>query len=188
MPAATPTPVRLLAEWLTRRPQDFAGEQVMGAVTWLLERAELARGVAAQHRQHVAAWNLLPEDARRDAGRRQMAALAARLAMRGGMELRAAVAWVIAIAGMTRRDFQRACEDALEASDRLHVWQWRELRALGLGDDFMSHRQIECWLELEEPWLLDERWVFPLHLVDKDVLAQFGAPLSPPPNTEVHER
>lgn len=79
---------------------------------------------------------------------------------------------MIAIAGMGRREFKQACDSTLTNGDRLYVWQWRELTALALRDDFMSRRQIERWLELEEPWLLDERWVLPLHLVDQDVLAQ----------------
>ena len=176
MGTANPTPQQLLAEWLTRRPQDFSGATAMDAVAWLLEHAQQVRSVEAHHSQHRACWERLPEEARRNACRRQVAALAARLAMRGGMEPGAAVAWVIAIAGMTRRDFQRASDSALRHGDRLHVWQWRDLRALDLRDDFMSRRQIERWLELEEPWLFDERWVFPLHLVDQDVVARTPNP------------
>lgn len=170
---------QLLAEWLSQRPQDFTGTKAMWAVEWLLEHARMASNVERQHRLHRLHWVMLPEDVRLNASRRQLAALAARLAMRGGMESGAAVAWVIAIAGMPRRDYQRACDDALRNGDRLHVWQWRELRALGLRDDFNSRRQLERWIELEEPWLFDDRWVFPLHLVDKDVLDKFEIPLTP---------
>lgn len=173
MPANKHDAVQLLADWLRRRPQDFYGTVAVGAVDFLLERAGQVLAVAQQHRQHAARWALLPEAARQLASRRQVAALAARLAMRNGMETPAAVAWVIAIAQMTRRDFKQACTSALTNGDRLYVWQWRELMALGLRDDFMSHRQIKRWLELEEPWLSDERWVLPLHLVDQDVLDQF---------------
>ena len=174
MPANKHNAVQLLADWLRRRPQDFYGAVAMGAVDFLLEHAGQVLAVATQHRQHAARWALLPEGARQLASRRQVAALAARLAMRNGMESSAAVAWVIAIAGMGRREFKQACERTLTNGDRLYVWQWRELTALALCDDFMSRRQIERWLELEEPWLLDERWVHPLHLVDQDVLAQLA--------------
>lgn len=176
--------VQLLAEWLMQRPQDCSGTKAMWAVDWLLEHARMASAVERQHCLHRLYWTQLPEDVRLDACRRQLAALAARLAMRGGMESGAAVAWVIAIAGMTRRDFQLACDKALRDGDRLHVWQWRELRAVGLRDDFMSRRQLERWIELEEPWLFDDRWVFPLHLVDKDVLEKFDLPLSLTPSQE----
>lgn len=173
---------RLLSDWLIRRPQDFAGEAAQDAVAWLLEQAGMAVQVERQHGAHRARWSLVPEAARRLASRRQMAALAARLAMRGGMDRSAAVMWVIGLAGMTRREFQGACTDALAPSDRLHVWQWQELRALGLAPDFNSRRQLERWLDLEEPWLLDPRWAFPLHLVDSDVLAVLG--MQSPTNPE----
>lgn len=165
---------RLLADWLIRRPQDFISESAQAALAWLLEQAGMAVQVERQYREHRARWTLVPEAARRLAGRRQMAALAARLAMRGGMARSAAVAWVISLAGMTRRDFQQACSAVLAPSDRLQVWQWQELRALGLLADFNGRRQLERWLDLEEPWLLDPRWAFPLHLVDSDVLAALG--------------
>lgn len=173
MPANKHDSVQLLADFLRRRPHDFYDALAMGAVDFLLEHAGQVLAVAQQHRQHAARWALLPEGARQLASRRQVAALAARLAMRNDMAPGAAVAWVISIAGMGRREFKQACDSALSNGDRLYVWQWRELTALGLHDDFMSRRQIERWLELEEPWLLDARWVCPLHLVDQDVLAQF---------------
>lgn len=172
MRARPPTPEQILAEWLTRRPHDFHGEYAQYAIGGLLEYAHQARVVEAQHRDHRARWTLLPEDARRIACRRQVAALAARMAMRNGMVQATATAWVIDLAGMTRSEFLRSCDEALRNGDRLFVWQWRELRALGLTDDFMGRRQLDMWLELEEPWLTDERWVYPLHLVDKAALAQ----------------
>lgn len=172
MPANKHDSMQLLADWLRRRPQDFCDVVALGAVNFLLEHAGQVLGVAQQHRQHAARWTLLPEGARQLASRRQVAALAARLAMRNGMDMPSAVTWVIAIAQMGRRDFKQACDRTLTNGDRLYVWQWRELMALALRDDFMSRRQIERWLELEEPWLLDARWVHPLHLVEQDVLAQ----------------
>lgn len=172
---------RLLADWLIRRPQDFASESMQDAVAWLLETARMVLQVERQHAAHRVRWTLVPEAARRLASRRQMAALAARLAMRGGMERSAAVAWVIGLAGMTRRDFQQASTAVLRPGDRLQVWQWQELRALGLSPDFNGRRQLERWLDLEEPWLFDPRWAFPLHLVDGDVLAALGmkSPVNP---------
>lgn len=164
----------LLAEWLLRRPQDFAGESAQAAVAWLLEQAGMALQVERRFREHRARWDLVPQAARRLAGQRQMAALAVRLAMRGGMERRAAVAWVIGLGAMTRRDFQAACAAVLRPGDRLQVWQWQELRALGLTPAFDCRRRLERWLDLEEPWLLDPRWAYPLHLVEGAVLAALG--------------
>lgn len=184
MRAAKPDSVQVLAEWLVKRPQDFSGTSALLAVDWLLQHAGMANNVARQHRAHQSLWELLPEEVMRTACRRQLAAMTARLAMRGGMESAAAVTWVIAIAGMTRRDFKLACDSALRADDHLHVWQWRELRALGLRDDFMSRRQLERWIELEEPWLFDDRWLCPLHLVDKDVMAELGLPQPNTPHPE----
>lgn len=171
--ARTDDAVSLLATWLTARPDDFAGAVAQAAIRGLLDLAEMGRQAALQHHHHRARWLLLPEDVRRVAGRRQLAALAARLAMRNGLEPKAAVAWVIELANLTRRDFARACAETLRNGDHLFVWQWRELRELGLRDDFMSRRQVELWLELEEPWVTDARWVFPLHLVDAAVLDQY---------------
>jgi len=171
--ARTDDAASLLVTWLTARPEDFAGATAQAAIRGLLELAEMGRQAALQDHHHRARWLLLPEEARRVAGRRQLAALAARLAMRNGLDPKAAVTWVIELAGLTRRDFTRACDETLRNGDRLFVWQWRELRELGLRDDFMSRRQFEIWLELEEPWVTDARWVFPLHLVDAAVLAQY---------------
>ena len=173
MRAKNPSPLQQLAELLTNRPQDFATPQATDAVAWLIEHACWANWAAIRNYRHRICWERLPENARRLASRRQVAALAARTAMRGGMKQGAAIVWVIAIANMSQFDFQRACAAALRDGDRLYVWQWRELRKLELRNDFMSRRQIELWLENEEPWLFDECWVFPLHLVDKDVLVQF---------------
>ena len=62
----------------------------------------------------------------------------------------------------------------LRPGDRLQVWQWQELRALGLTPAFDCRRRLERWLDLEEPWLLDPRWAYPLHLVEGAVLAALG--------------
>lgn len=175
-----------LADWLQRAPEDFADEQAMSAVGWLIEHAAMAGKVRRANEAHRAMWFLLPEDARGVASRRQLAAYATRLGMRNGMEKLAAIRWVIALAGMGRRDFRRACADALTNGDSLLVWQWRELTKIGLTDDFVSRRQVDQWLELEEPWLFDARWVYPLHLVDKDVLARHGATVKPPEDDDAN--
>lgn len=172
--------LRGLADWLLSAPEDFADEQAMQCMAWLIEHAAQAGRVRRAHESHRVRWCLLPEDLRRLAGRRQLAAYATRTAMRNGLEKAAAIRWVIALAGMTRLDFRRACAEVLTNGDRLLVWQWRELRQLGLADDFVSRRQVDQWLELEEPWLLDDRWVYPIHLVDRDLLTQAGWNLKTP--------
>lgn len=169
MAKAHPTPLQMLSVWLTQRPQDFLGDAAMHAIAGLLDYADAARAVEQQHQEHRAQWLLLPQDVRCQASRRQLAALAARLAMRNGMDKPDAIGWVIALGTMSRKAFTAACRDQLRNGDQLHVWQWRELVALGLREDFMSRRQLARWLELEEPWVLDARWVYPLHLVDAEV-------------------
>lgn len=178
MGSATENPIETLSEWLRARPQDFSGEDVVGLIHWLLNRAAATRSVEARYLRHRAAWARLPDDVRLLASRRQVAALAARLAMRAGMDSDEAAKWTISIAGMSSKEAQRACASALHHGDRLFVWQWRELRALGLRQDFLSRRALERWIERDEDWLFDARWFFPLHLVDAEVLAQYG--IEPP--------
>jgi hypothetical protein len=170
----------LLADYLTHRPQDFDGPQATDAVAWLIAHVQQVARMNRLHKQHCVMWFSLSEEARSTAISRQMAALAGRLALRGGMGPTAAVAWVIELAGMSRVDFKSSCIEALNPDDRFSVWQWCELRKLGLKDDFMSRRQVERWMEADAAWLFDERWAYPLHLVDSEVFDALGVTLPEP--------
>lgn len=167
----------LLGQWLTQRPDDFAAPAAQAMVADLIKHASAVQVVAREHRQHRARWGMVSEAARTVALRRQLAAMAARVGMRNGMEQAAAIDWVISLAQGSRDAFKRETAAALGNGDRLYVWQWKELVTLGLRDDFLSRRLLARWLELEDPWVTDERWVYPLHLVDVDQLpsnAQYG--------------
>ena len=157
----------LLAEWLQRAPEEFADMRAQGMVGELLAHVNAAREVNANYRLHCSRWGLLSEEQRLLAMRKQIAALMGRCATRNGLSEAQAAAWVIGIAAGSREHFAERCQALLKNGDKLHVWQWQEVCMLGLEDDFMSHRAVLDWMAKDGPWAMDERWIYPLHLVDE---------------------
>jgi hypothetical protein len=163
----------LLANWLASRPEDFDTPAAQVLIAQLVDFANMAQKVARARRLHHVWWTLVDPEARFLAGRRQLAAYAARTAMRSGMSESQAFMWAAGLATKSREAFKAACTHELVPGERLYVWQWRELCKLhesgGLTGGAMDVRR---WVQMEEPWLFDERWIYPLHLVDADCLPQ----------------
>lgn len=161
----------LLANWLTSRPEDFGTPAAQVLIAQLVDFANMAKKVHRRHQVHHVWWSLLTPEARALAGWRQLAAYAARSAMRSGMLENQAFVWVVGLATKSREAFKSACTKDLLPGERLYVWQWRELCKFyasgGLAGGAMDVRR---WARMDEPWLFDERWIYPLHLVDADCL------------------
>ncbi len=125
-------------------------------------------------RAHQALWRLVPEEARLVAQRRQMAALAMRLCTRNDMTEYRAIEWVIGLKNLSQREFKNTAAGVFNNGDELQLWEFKEIVALNLPDDFITKRRLQQWQAAEEPWVLDKRWSYPLHLLDADVMAGFG--------------
>lgn len=163
----------LLAHWLVDRPEHFGTPAAQVLIAQLVDFANMAQRVELRHRNHRVWWTLTTPEARTLAGWRQLAAYAARSAMRSGMSESRAFVWAAGLAEKSREAFKAACTQELLPGERLYVWQWRELCKLheggGLAGGAMDVRR---WVQMDAPWLFDERWIFPLHLVDADCLPQ----------------
>lgn len=122
---------------------------------------------------HQALWRLLPEEAKRNAYMKQTAALAMRLCDRNNMTEMQAMDWVIGLKKLSMREFKNTAAGIFENGDVLQMWQFKEIVALNLQDDFLTRRRLQQWQAAEEPWLFDERWSYPLHLVDSEAMPKF---------------
>jgi len=156
----------LLAQWLINQPDAFDTPAAQALVAELIGHAQAAKSTSQKHRQHLVWWNAVSQDARDLATRRQIAAYAARVAMRNGMTESRACIWVVQLGTLSCDAFKTACEKSLPNGDRLYVWQWRELSKLHLGDNTTSAIMVRNWLQRDEPWSFDERWFYPLHFVN----------------------
>lgn len=123
---------------------------------------------------HRVLWDLVPADAQHIALMKQTAALAIRLCERNGMTELQAIAWVIDLKHLSQREFKNTSVGYFDNGDTLQLWEFKAIVALNLQDDFITKRYLQQWKAAEEPWLFDERWNYPLHLVDSAVMAGFG--------------
>lgn len=144
---------QLLADDFALFLHDAAREKI----EQLIDRVEVLRIEQANEDWNHDVWLALPEASRLLASRRLRVVNLVLHFEACGFDQGSAIREVIAMADMPRRQFVKSFHWAV-------IDDWAALRALRIGDDFLSRRGLDMWLAAREG---KPREVYPLSFVER---------------------